>query len=104
MGGHHRPPRVTRLRKLKGHAPVNFAIGPPSNAPLAAEMEIRVLRVAYRPSAVIQLKCDDCLVPLRLGHEPSFLHAHGVRQHCSLQIGSYPLYGNGRCAMQYAVL
>jgi hypothetical protein len=72
------------------------------SAPLTAEMEIRVPGIADRPPAVMLLEGGYRLVLLLLGHDTSFLHAHGARQDCLLRVGSCPLYGNGLCALQYA--
>jgi hypothetical protein len=101
-GRHHRPPRFTGFRRLEGHPPVRLAVGPSGKAPLAAEMEIRVLGIADRPPAVMLLEGGYRLVLLLLGHDTLFLHAHGARQDWLLQVGSCPPYGNGLCALQYA--
>jgi hypothetical protein len=101
-GRHHRPPHFTGFWRLEGLPPVRLAVGPSDKAPLTAEMEIRVLGVANRPTAVMLLEGGYRLVLLLLGHDTSFLHAHGARQDCLLRVGCYPLYGNGLCALQYA--
>jgi hypothetical protein len=80
---------------------VRLAVGPSGKAPLAAEMEICVLGIANRPPAVMLLEGGYGLVLLLLGHDTSFLHAHGAPQDCLLQVGSSPSYGNGLCALQY---
>jgi hypothetical protein len=59
---------------------VRLTIGPSGKGPLTAEMEIRVLGIADRPTAVMLLEGDYRLVLLFLGHDTSFLHAHGARQ------------------------
>ena len=87
--GHHKPPHFTRFWRLEGHPPVRLAVGLSGKAPLTAEMEIRVLGVADRPPAVMLLEGGYRLVLLLLGHDTSFLHAHGARQDCLLRVGSY---------------
>jgi hypothetical protein len=100
-GRHHRPPRFTGFWRLEGHPPVRLTVGPSGKGPLTAEMEIRVLGIADRPTAVMLLEGGYRLVLLLLGHDTSFLHARGARQDCQLRVGSYPSYGNGLCALQY---
>jgi len=101
-GWHHGPPHFTGFWRLEGHPPVRLAVGPSGKAPLTAEMEIRVLRVADRPPAVMLLEGGNSLVLLLLGHDTTFLHAHGARQDCLLRVGSYSSYRNCLCALQYA--
>ena len=81
---------------------MRLAVGPSGKAPLTAKMEIRVPGIADRPPAVILLEGGYRLVLLLLGHDTSFLHAHGARQDCLLRVGSCPSYGNDLCALQYA--
>jgi hypothetical protein len=101
-GWHHRPRHFTGFWRLEGHPPVRLAVGPSGKAPLTAEMEIRVLGVADRPPAVMLLEGGNSLVLLLLGHDTTFLHAHGARQDCLLRVGSYSSYRNCLCALQYA--
>jgi hypothetical protein len=101
-GRHQRPPHFTGFWRLEGHPPVRLAVGPSGKAPLTAEMEIRVLGVADRPPAVMLLEGGYRLVLLLLGHDTSFLHAHGARQDCLLRVGTCRSYGNDLCALQYA--
>jgi hypothetical protein len=93
-GWHHRPRHFTGFWRLEGHPPVRLAVGPSGKAPLTAEMEIRVLGVADRPPAVMLLEGGNSLVLLLLGHDTTFLHAHGARQDCLLRVGSYSSYRN----------
>jgi len=58
-----------RSRRLKGHAPVELAIGVTAEPGCAAEMEIHVSRVTDRPAAVVPFKGGDSFGSLRfLGH------------------------------------
>ena len=98
----HSRPHFTGFRRLERHSPVKFAVGASSKAPLPAEMEIRVLRIADRPPAVVLLESGYRLLLLLLGHDTSFLHTHGARQGCLFRVRSYPPYGVGNCALQYA--
>ena len=76
---------------------MRLAVGPSGKAPLAAEMEIRVLGIADRPPAVMLLEGGYHLVLLLLGHDTLFLHAHGARQDCLLQVGSYIIWERSVC-------
>jgi hypothetical protein len=50
-------------------------------------MEIRVLGIADRPPAVMLLEGGYRLVLLLLGHDTSFLHAHGARRIACSKLG-----------------
>ena len=52
---------MARPRRLKCHAPVQRAVGTTRQLRRAAEVEIRVARLADRPAAVVPLEVEECL-------------------------------------------